>query len=365
MRLLVVTPDFPPAPGGIQRLVARLVASMEDAEILVVTLADGEGPRIEKKTVDGVKVASVRSPFSDQRLRILDLNQFAVQMGLRFRADVTLGGHVVAGPSMRVLKWLKGIPYVVYLHGHEVADRPALSRFSTAGSHAAIHVSRHTRNEAVRAGVDDALLVNIPPGVDLATWRSDDSGKFERPTVITVARMVDRYKGHDMMIEAIDQLRVDFPQIEWVVVGDGPLRPEYESLVVNRGLKANITFAGNVTDDQRDELLRRSHVFAMPSRVPKGGGGEGFGIVYLEAGQLGLPVVAGDEGGSVDAVLDGETGLLVDPRDPSALAGAIAELIENPERASQMGLAGRRYAEQHEWGSIAVQVREVLQGAIS
>lgn len=365
MRLLVVTPDFPPAPGGIQRLVARLVASIEDAEILVVTLAEGVGPRTEKRMVDGVRVASIRSPFSDQRLRILDLNRFAVTMGLRFRAEVTLGGHVVAGPAMRALKWLRGVPYVVYLHGHEVADRPALSRFSTAGSHAAIHVSRHTRNEAVRAGVDDARLVNIPPGVDLATWRTDPPGKFERPTVITVARMVDRYKGHDMMLEAVEALRARHPQIHWVVVGDGPLRQEYEQQAAILGIGENVTFAGNVSDAERDDLLRRSHVFAMPSRVPERGGGEGFGIVYLEAGQLGLPVVAGDEGGSVDAVRNGQTGLLVDPRDSSALAAAIGELIDNPQLAHEMGLAGRRLAEQHEWPTIAVQVRKVLQEAIS
>jgi phosphatidylinositol alpha-1,6-mannosyltransferase len=100
----------------------------------------------------------------------------------------------------------------------------------------------------------------------------------------------------------------------------------------------------------------------MPSRLPGGGfAGEGFGIVFLEAGLHQLPVVAGDVGGARDAVIHGETGLLVDPTDHVAVAGALTELLTDPERAARLGRAGAARARDHAWPLVATRVREVLE----
>jgi len=98
----------------------------------------------------------------------------------------------------------------------------------------------------------------------------------------------------------------------------------------------------------------------MPSRLASNGGGEGFGIAYLEAGALGVPVVAGNVAGALDAVVDGVTGLLVDPTDHVAVADAITALLLDRERAEQMGRAGAERAKQFAWPRIAGQVEELI-----
>jgi glycosyltransferase involved in cell wall biosynthesis len=98
----------------------------------------------------------------------------------------------------------------------------------------------------------------------------------------------------------------------------------------------------------------------MPSRLSDDGGGEGFGIVYLEAGAHGLPVIAGDVAGARDAVVDGETGRLVDPTDHRKVAEAAIELLTNRDLSRQMGSAGQRNARDLAWPRIAIRVEQVL-----
>src|SRR5207244_8070422 len=131
---------------------------------------------------------------------------------------------------------------------------------------------------------------------------------------LTIARLEERYKGHDVMVRALALVRAKVPGARWVVIGEGSLRPAIEQLARAYGLGEAILFVGAVPDEQRALWLRRAEVVAMPSRVPAGGyAGEGFGISLLEAGAYGKPVLAGNVGGALDSVLDGGTGLLVDP----------------------------------------------------
>jgi phosphatidylinositol alpha-1,6-mannosyltransferase len=103
----------------------------------------------------------------------------------------------------------------------------------------------------------------------------------------------------------------------------------------------------------------------MPSRVPASrAGGEGFGIVFLEAGAHGLPVLGGNVGGAIDAVVDGVTGLLVDPTDHLSVAEGLVGLLSDRTRSAAMGTAGRAFAEEHAWPRIAARVEDVLFDAV-
>jgi phosphatidylinositol alpha-1,6-mannosyltransferase len=146
-----------------------------------------------------------------------------------------------------------------------------------------------------------------------------------------------------------------------VVVGDGDRRRALEALAAELGVADAVRFAGSVSEAERDAWLGRAHVFAMPSRVPEDGvGGEGFGIAYLEAAARGLPAVAGDRGGAVDAVVDGETGLLVDATDPGAVAEALVTLLTDAPLRERLGAAARARAEEHAWPRVAHRVERVL-----
>jgi phosphatidylinositol alpha-1,6-mannosyltransferase len=116
-----------------------------------------------------------------------------------------------------------------------------------------------------------------------------------------------------------------------------------------------------VSDEQRDSWLRRASLFAMPSRLPSGSSaGEGFGIVYMEAAAYGKPVVAGNVAGALDAVADGESGVLVDPSDPHAVAEAISRLLLDRELARRLGMAGAERARRFAWPVIVKRVEAVL-----
>ena len=122
-----------------------------------------------------------------------------------------------------------------------------------------------------------------------------------------------------------------------------------------------VRFLGAVDDAERDRWLRSADVFAMPSRLPNAGlAGEGFGIVYLEAAAYGKPVVAGNVAGALDAVLDGETGLLVDPTDPRAVADALTRLLREPELAARLGRAAQARVAGLSWPAMARSVEALL-----
>ena len=177
---------------------------------------------------------------------------------------------------------------------------------------------------------------------------------------MVVSRLEERYKGHDVVLRALPLVRNSVPGAHLHVIGDGSLRGYLESLARSLGVADAVTFHGRVSDEARDEIVRRASVFAMLSRLDALGRGEGFGIVFVEAGRLGLPVVAGGVAGALDAVVDGETGILVDPEDHVAAADAISALLSDPEFAARLGAAGRERARALSWPRAAAEVEDVL-----
>jgi phosphatidyl-myo-inositol dimannoside synthase len=358
LRVLVLTPDFPPAKGGIQVVAHRLVRQAQRSRMRVVTLDAPQAGLFDRHEALDVR----RAQFSGRRHHrpaILGLNGLAFKEALRFRPDIVLSVHIVMSPAAWAIRRAIGAPTVQYLHADEIRGRPALTRFAVRQASAVIAVSTHTCKLALAAGTDPSRLHRIPIGVDLPV--SSPVARASQPTVLTVARLRDRYKGLDTLMRAMPLIRARIPDAQWIVVGDGPLRQELEGLAAAYELDGRVRFAGEVSDAERDAWFDRAHVFAMPARLPSGGvGGEGFGIVYLEANAHGLPVVAGNVGGALDAVVHGETGLLVDPGDHTAVADAVSELLLDPGRAEALGRAGAARARRFAWPTIAERVEELL-----
>lgn len=356
-RVLILTPDFPPAPGGIQLLAHRLAATISRLEVLVIA-PGGDAARQFDRSGE-VQVHRVRALRNDHRAAVLALNAAAVSVAERFRPDVVLSAHIVASPSASLIKRRFRTPVVQYLHAKEVGTRPQLAEYAVRHADAVIAVSRHTCELGRRAGAREASLHRIPPGVDLPPRQRQERARH--PTIITVARLEDRYKGHDMVIRALPLVASQLPDVQWVVIGNGPRRHQLERLAEIYAVRNRIRFLGQATNAERDLELERAHVFTMPSRLPGDGlGGEGFGIVYLEAGWHELPAVAGNAGGAVDAVVDGETGLLVDANDAVAVADALIRLLSDHEYSRQLGARAASRAREFAWPRIAGQVEELL-----
>jgi phosphatidylinositol alpha-1,6-mannosyltransferase len=359
VRTLVLTPDFPPAPGGIQLLVHRIVGNAPGLEPRVVTFDSTAAA--ETDAGEAFAVRRVPSLPGSKQASTLTLNAAAVAEAISFRPKVVLSAHTVMSPATSLIRRMLRVPVVQYFHGKELGTRPGLAGFAARNADACIAVSSYTAGLIDSVGGDPDRVHLIHPGVDIPP-RPPAAERASRPTVLTVARMEDRYKGHDVMVRAMSLVASRVPSAQWIVIGDGPLRASIAELATSTGLgQDTIRFLGAVDDDERDRWLGQAHLFAMPSRMPAGGfAGEGFGIVYLEANAHGCPAVAGGVGGAVDAVIDGETGLLVDPEDHIAVGNALVELLQNDERRIQMAASGARRAQSFAWPRVAERVADLL-----
>jgi phosphatidylinositol alpha-1,6-mannosyltransferase len=204
------------------------------------------------------------------------------------------------------------------------------------------------------AGALAAAVVEIPPGVDAGAIvpMGDADRRAARlqlglpasgPLVVSLSRLVPR-KGMDVLIEAAGRLSPSYPDLVVAIGGEGRELPRLRRRA-GAGL-APVTLLGHLSEGDRAALLGAADIFVMACRNRwLGLEQEGFGIVFLEAAAAGVPQVAGDSGGAAEAVVHGETGLVVPrPSDPGCVAQALRELLADPERASRMGAAGRARA---------------------
>jgi phosphatidylinositol alpha-1,6-mannosyltransferase len=164
-----------------------------------------------------------------------------------------------------------------------------------------------------------------------------------KKVIVSVGRLVHR-KGQDHLIESMPQILESVPDAHLLMVGKGPYLEYLAKLVALNKLENHVSFIGRIQYAELPRFICAGDVFAMPSRSRLAGlEVEGLGIVYLEASSCGLPVIAGSSGGAPDAVIDGVTGFVVDGTDNQQIAKAAIELLNNPEKAKAMGMAGRQW----------------------
>jgi phosphatidylinositol alpha-1,6-mannosyltransferase len=371
-RLLILSPDFPPDHGGVQTLVYELAMRLQGAfDVRVVTLVSdrsvsrqhepiGTGTPHELDGVSELAIERVGARASSHAARILALNAAALRHAVRRRPDLTLSAHVIVSPAAFAIRRMLGARTVQYFYASEMFGKPRLAAFAAARADLAIAISSYTAALVVAAGAQPQRLRVIPPGIALppapAPPRDSARLRAQRPTILTVAQLLYRYKGHDVLIRALAGIRARVPDVEWVVIGDGPLRPRLEALASSLGLDGAVRFLGDVSAELRDEWLRRADLMAMPSRLP----GEGFGIALLEGGAHGMPVLAGNVGGPLDAVVDGESGLLVDPTDVDAVAAGVTRLLLDRDLARRLGENGAERARAFAWPAIADRVEAAM-----
>jgi phosphatidylinositol alpha-1,6-mannosyltransferase len=172
-------------------------------------------------------------------------------------------------------------------------------------------------------------------------------GLSGRPVIVCVSRLMPR-KGQDTLVRALPAVQRSVPEVALLLVGGGPYRSRLESLAADNGVGESVVFTGTVPWPELASYYGAGDVFAMPCRTRlRGADVEGLGIVYLEASACGLPVVAGDSGGAPDAVLEGETGYVVDGRSVDEVAGRLRELLSDRALAGRIGASGRGWVERN------------------
>ena len=359
MTHLLVTNDFPPKVGGIQAYLWDLWSRLDPASFAVLTASSSPDQEAfdRQQAARGVRIerasSSVLAPTPGLVRRI---RQSAAQVG----ADL-----VVIDPAfpLGVIAPRLGLPYAVVLHGAEVAvpGRLPISRELVAyvlrNSVLAISAGGYPAAEGRRAVHNHGMppVVEIPPGVDLKRFvplepeqrldvRRDLGLPVTGPLVVSVSRLVPR-KGMDVVVNAAVRLQPSFPDLTVAIAGRGRDSERLSARIAETGSPARLM--GAVSFDDLPRLVGAADVFVMACRNRwLGLEQEGFGIVFVEAAAAGVPQVAGRSGGAGEAVVDGETGLVVPrPGDIGEVTMAIRRLLDDETLRHRLGAAARRRAE--------------------
>jgi phosphatidylinositol alpha-1,6-mannosyltransferase len=233
--------------------------------------------------------------------------------------------------------------------------------------------SQFTLDLVQKAGVDSRRTALVHPGCDVhrfqplqapSTFRQRILGPRSNDRVLLTVGLESR-KGHDMVIRALPMLLRTVPDVTYVIVGAGP-QTHLDDLARELGVRERVIFTGLISDEHLAAIYGLCDLFVMPSRQDLAQHNvEGFGLVFLEANACGKPVVAGKSGGIGDAVLDGVTGLLVNPHDPDDIAKAVGSLLTSPILARRLGEQGRsRVLNEFTWDIVGKRVQGILESIV-
>ena len=365
-RILLITNDFGPRAGGIETFVIGLLERMPRGSTTVYTSSQGETLGYDKGWFERNATRVIRD-----RSRILLPTPRVIRQVLKVieSEQITHIWFGAAAPLALMMPLLKrGNPQLrsfALTHGHEVwwAKIPPFSlliRVMGASLDGIGFLAEYTRREISKGlrPTDREKLVQIAPGIDIALFKPIDDekaldvlreslGLLRKRVIISVGRLVHR-KGQDRLIQAMPHLIGEFPDLHLIVVGTGPYEKHLKDLVEKNNLSERVRFVGRLQLEELPLYLSIAEIFAMPSRDRLAGlEVEGLGIVYLEASSCALPVVVGRSGGAPDALIEGETGLLVDGDDVDSIVKACQRLLRDPQRSRIMGANGRKWVTSH------------------
>jgi len=333
-RIHVWVPDYASAIGGIQTFSRFIVRALRDVFpdtfIAVFSKNDTSYPDLASDPANSFTPMGWWSPT----LRTPEFAWKLFQSAARERPDLIITTHVNFAPVAHWLQKFFHIPYVAVGHGVEVwdiANKQVRSALRTADHLLAVSEFTRTRM-ASTLDLDAKRIGLLPDTFDPEEFYPQRKPHFllkryglapDQPVILTIARLAsaERYKGYDQLLRALPLVRERFPNVRYVLGGRGPDRPRVEVLIRELNVGANVTLADYVADHELRSHYNLCDVFAMPSK------GEGFGIVFLEALGCGKPVLAGNKDGSVDAVLNGALGVLVDPDNVMEIANALIAII--------------------------------------
>lgn len=355
-KILLITLEWPPMHGGVSEYLSGLFSALPEDRVAVL---------YDKTVLEGLG-----------RMRWISTISKAVQMAKETNAEMVAVSHLLPmGYVALFLKLFHKKPYIVFVHGLDVKMlrrnpwKRFLGKLILKNAERVIANSHHTESLAREYCNNPEQIVVIYPCPSGPAMRIVNPEKVQElrekyqlgnaQVLITVCRLVER-KGVDTVISDLEAIGKFCNDVKYLVVGDGPDRERLKRLSREYKVEDKIIFTGKVDADDIADHFGLGDVFLMLARETENDV-EGFGIVYLEAGYHKLPVVAGRSGGVPEAVLDGKTGVLVDPGGGDQMVSAVCGLFKDRALARRLGEeAQRRVKEEFTWAHQAERLKDVL-----
>jgi glycosyltransferase involved in cell wall biosynthesis len=349
MKVALVTPRFPPDIGGLETYVgwvAQVLHAAHDCEVTVITT--GISRRTRRETWRGIPVIRLgtwgtvsNTPFNP--LWAVQVRRLVARLG----ADV-VNAHAPVPFLADVTAFTSPVPVVLTYHsGSLVKGSGRLDGLLRAyEGHVLPRVFARAVGLVAVSPVSTAWATGrarlVPPGVDSDLFTPPTSEAIRERRVLYVGRVerTSRWKGLAVLVDSLVQLQDRVPDVRLDVVGDGDDVAELKARATRLGVDGCIDWHGKVAHAELPSFYRRAAVTVLPSLTES----ESFGMTLVEAMASGCPVVGSDVGGIPFVVRDGVDGLLVPPGDPALLAEALAAVLGDPDRAAEMGAAGRKAA---------------------
>ena len=377
IKLLLITPYFYPESGGLESYTYNISKRMVKKGFDVTILCSTRDKIDENENLDGIKVIRQKPNFilSNTPIRF---NLFFTMSKLVKENDFDLiNAHtpvpLYADVAAMVSKRHK-IPFILTYHaGSLMKDRividavakiyqRSIEKFTLAQADKIITVSEFVKNNYIKEYKEKVCIIS--PGVDIDKFKPLNKIEKKPNNILFVAQLVKghKWKGLDYLLESVNLIKKDIESIKLTVVGSGNYIDHYKDRVNELRIKDNVIFKGRVSDEELVKEYQRANILILPTYTDA----ESFGMVLIEANACGISVIGTRTGGIQYVIKDGETGLLVPPKNPEALADAVIELLNDEDLAKKMGENGRRLVEKrYTWKRAAEMTEKVYKGVIA
>jgi phosphatidylinositol alpha-1,6-mannosyltransferase len=357
-KAILLTYDFPPIHSGIGSYFYSIWKQANLKETIILAPRFFGYADFDKN----LSVKVIRYPnFSKSRIiRIALIFAHIASLRVKFKINLLFcGAPLSLGFIGLILRKIFGIPYAVFYYGGEYAkyyQRKTLMfilGLILRNARWVITNSEYTSSEACKFGIKPDSIVKLTPGIDFTKFHpgigcaaiKEKYALVGKKIILTVARLVRR-KGIDAVINALPPVLNSFPDLVYIVIGSGKEASALKNLVKARKIEKNVIFLDSIPDQELPAYYNACDVYVMLNRVTKGDEIlEGFGISFIEASACAKPVIAGVSGGVADAVLNNETGLLVEPDNVEEVSANILKVLNDQNYARRLGENGRRRME--------------------
>jgi len=332
--------------GRYGRDIINNISQVKDMEIIVLT---------EEKSDDNFNFSILSPSFRLRQLPYIFINALRIRKYIK-KCDII---HALDGYPYGVIATLAniGLNKKLIINGigtYSVLplDKPikcSLLRWAYKKAYKILCISNFTKNQILKRIKLNNLEV-IKLGVDYNKFQQETTDNNSGKIILSVGALKPR-KGYHISIPAIAEIKKKYPNIKYYIVGGKPQKI-YIDLVKNLNLEKNVEFLQGLSDEELVNLYHKSDIFLLTPVTINDNDFEGFGLVYLEAGACGKPVIGTYDCGAEDAIINNETGCLVPQNDIKKTAEAVLKLLDNSELAKRIGENGKKFAKKMDWDNV-------------